>query len=118
MVGSIHRLVLVPENSDVQSFGRHVRLPSSVRGQEVGGRHLAALGIEVMHPVYGDDWFAALFADTGNAFDHLDHVGLRTGVGVGVRWRSPIGLVRVDVAYPLDADDPSPRLHLGIGADF
>lgn len=105
-------------DNSVRGYDYESLAPKNAQGQEVGGRHLAALSLEGMHPVYGDDWFAALFADSGNAFDRLDHLDLQTGIGVGVRWRSPIGLVRVDVAYPLDADDPSPRLHLGIGADF
>ena len=71
-----------------------------------------------MHPIHGKDWYGALFVDSGDAFDGRGDLNLKTGVGVGVRWRSPVGLVRLDVAYPLDADSPSPRLHFGIGASF
>jgi translocation and assembly module TamA len=42
---------------------------------------------------------------------------LQTGVGFGARWRSPIGPVRVDVAWPTD-DFSDPHLHLSIGPDF
>jgi translocation and assembly module TamA len=71
-----------------------------------------------LHPLYGDDWFAAVFVDSGQAFDDLTDFSLKTGAGIGVRWRSPIGLVRLDLAHPFDESDSSVRLHVGIGADF
>ena len=38
-----------------------------------------------------------------------------TGVGIGVRWRSPVGLVRVDLGHGLDEDAKTISLHLVIG---
>ncbi|MHB9021571.1 MAG: autotransporter assembly complex protein TamA [Halothiobacillus sp.] len=92
--------------------------PKDANGLVVGGQYLFTASIDVMHPVYGRDWWGAAFVDTGNAFDSLNNLGLNTGAGVGVRWRSPVGMVRVDVAYPFDGTRRMPRLHLGIGASF
>lgn len=92
--------------------------PKDATGTVIGGQYLVTASAEVMHPVYGRDWWGAAFVDTGNAFDSLANMNLATGAGVGVRWRSPVGMVRVDVAYPFNGDSRTPRLHLGIGASF
>ena len=42
-----------------------------------------------------------------------------TGIGFGVKWRSPIGLVRLYLGYPVTADDDRKvRFHLRLGADL
>jgi translocation and assembly module TamA len=92
--------------------------PKDATGTVVGGQYLVTASAEVMHPVYGRDWWGAAFVDTGNAFDSLANMRLATGAGMGVRWRSPVGMVRVDVAYPFNGSARTPRLHLGIGASF
>ena len=55
--------------------------------------------------------------DSGNAFNG-SVADWRTGVGVGVRWRSPVGLVRVDVARGLDHPDSPFTVFLNIGTDL
>ncbi len=92
--------------------------PVDANGVVIGGQYLFTASAEVMHPVVGRDWWGAAFVDTGNAFDSLANMNLATGAGVGVRWRSPVGMVRVDVAYPFNGTSRMPRLHLGIGASF
>ncbi|NMG03724.1 autotransporter assembly complex protein TamA [Azoarcus taiwanensis] len=92
--------------------------PRNAEDKVVGGRHLVVMSVEAMHPIVGNDWFGAAFVDVGNAFDSFRDMALKTGAGVGVRWRSPIGMVRVDVAVPFNGTSRSPRVHLGIGAEF
>lgn len=105
-------------DNSVRGYGYESLGPKDEAGQVVGGRYLCALSAEAMHPLYGDDWFAALFVDSGQAFDDLTDFSLKTGAGIGLRWRSPIGLVRLDLAHPFDETASSVRLHIGIGADF
>ncbi|MFP4295254.1 MAG: autotransporter assembly complex protein TamA [Halothiobacillaceae bacterium] len=105
-------------DNSVRGYGYERLAPRNESGQVIGGQYLLTLSAEAMYPVYGDNWYAAAFVDTGNAFDDLTAMDLKTGTGIGVRWRSPIGMVRVDVAYPVSDDKPAPRLHLGIGTDF
>ena len=62
-------------------------------------------------------WGAAVFIDSGSAFDGRSP-DMRTGVGIGVRWRSPVGPVRIDIARGLDSPDSPFTLHLNIGADL
>ncbi len=60
-------------------------------------------------------WSAALFVDIGNAFNDWSNPELKTGVGVGVRWYSIAGPIRVDVAQALDFTDKPWRVHFTIG---
>ena len=91
--------------------------PVDESGEVVGGRFLAVGSVEYDHPVK-DKWSGAVFADAGNAFDTgRRYEGLKVGVGFGVRWQSPIGAVRLDVARPLD-DTERFRLHLRLGPDL
>lgn len=81
----------------------------------VGGKHLLVGSVEYDIPVLGG-WHAAVFYDTGNSFADFDDMKLKDSVGVGVRWRSPIGPIRLDVARGLD--DGSFRLHITMGPDL
>ena len=86
-------------------------------GNVVGGRYLLVGSLEYEHPITGT-WSAAGFIDGGNAFDtESSNDGLKVGVGVGVRWHSPIGPIRVDFAHPLD-DSQLLRFHLRLGPDL
>jgi translocation and assembly module TamA len=55
--------------------------------------------------------------DTGNADDDFPP-SLKTGAGVGLRWRSPVGMLRVDVAHPFVDSDDAYRLHISIGPEL
>ena len=105
----------------------------SIRGyewREVGpripaipGRKAFALGAKNVitgsvefEQYFNESWGAAVFVDSGSAFD--DSPDMRTGVGVGVRWRSPVGPLRVDIARGLDHPDSGFQLYLNIGADL
>ncbi|MGF1546245.1 MAG: autotransporter assembly complex family protein [Thiotrichales bacterium] len=85
-------------------------------GEVIGGRHLLTGSLEFEYPVR-DRWSVAAFTDVGNAFDTFADYELRSSVGVGVRWRSPIGPVRLDLAYGLERDSGI-RLHLSMGPDL
>ncbi|TXK62232.1 autotransporter assembly complex protein TamA [Alkalisalibacterium limincola] len=80
----------------------------------VGGENLSVLSIEVER-MFTDTWGAAVFIDAGNAFNSRGDFENRIGVGAGVRWRSPVGPVRVDIAHGLDDPEQSVRLHINIG---
>ncbi len=91
----------------------------SLTGEDtlVGGRHLLVGSVEYEHRLL-EQWSGAVFFDIGNAFNNYTHMHLRQGVGVGVRWHSPVGLVRLDFASALSRDHDPWRIHLNIGPDF
>jgi translocation and assembly module TamA len=105
-------------DNSVRGYAYESLGPRNADDKVVGGRHLVVMSVEAMYPVVGNDWYGAAFVDVGNAFDNFREMELKTGAGVGVRWRSPIGMVRIDVAVPFNGTNRSPRLHLGIGAEF
>jgi translocation and assembly module TamA len=85
--------------------------------EAVGGRYLAVGSLELERRIKGD-WSGAVFTDFGNAFDPDYENKVAVGAGLGVRWRSPIGQIRVDVAYAVNRDDPGARLHILLGPDL
>ena len=83
-----------------------------------GGKHLMVASVEYER-MFTREWGGAVFVDAGDAFDSFDAYEWEVGVGVGVRWRSPVGPVRVDIARGLgDAAQSSLRLHFNIGPDL
>jgi translocation and assembly module TamA len=83
-----------------------------------GGKHLMVASVE-FERMFTREWGGAVFVDAGDAFDSFDAYEWEVGVGVGVRWRSPVGPVRVDIAHGLgDAAQSSLRLHFNIGPDL
>lgn len=93
-------------------------LTPQVGGVDVGGRVLATASIEVAHPVSANlpsVWWAT-FIDAGNAATRWSDWSADWGAGVGVRWRSPVGPLRADLAYG-DASRQW-RLHLSVGIAF
>ena len=82
----------------------------------LGAKHLVVGSAEYEHYFGGGPWGAAVFVDTGSAFDNT--IDLHTGVGFGVRWKSPVGPVRIDIAHGLNHPDSQFQLYLNIGADL
>jgi len=80
----------------------------------IGGKHRITASVEYDHRVFGD-FALATFYDAGNAFDTTDFT-LQHSAGVGVRWLSPIGPIRVDFAFPLK--EGGFRFHLSMGPDL
>ncbi|MFD2365544.1 autotransporter assembly complex family protein [Pseudoduganella sp. GCM10020061] len=81
----------------------------------VGGRYLATGSAEYQY-WFKPRWGAAVFVDAGNAADKLRDLKPEVGVGVGARWRSPVGPINVDVAYGEAAREV--RLHFSLGFTF
>jgi translocation and assembly module TamA len=81
----------------------------------VGGRYLAVASAEYTHWVT-DTLGAAAFVDVGDAFDRPKKFDAAFGIGIGVRYKSPIGPVRADVAY--GERTGKIRLHFSVGYSF
>jgi len=81
-----------------------------------GARNVITGSIEYERYFKGP-WGGAVFVDSGSAFDGK-RPDMHTGVGVGLRWRSPVGPVRIDIARGLKSPESPFTLHLNIGADL
>ncbi|SDX94918.1 translocation and assembly module TamA [Lysobacter enzymogenes] len=83
----------------------------------LGAKNVITSSVEY-EQYFNDSWGGAVFVDSGSAFDAPGELKMRTGVGVGVRWRSPVGPLRVDIARGLDDPDSGFQIYLNIGADL
>jgi outer membrane translocation and assembly module TamA len=74
------------------------------RGFPVGGNALLLLNGELRVPIWGRLGGQA-FIDGGNVYRRVEEFSfaeVRGSVGFGLRFRSPIGPVRLDIGFPLD----------------
>jgi translocation and assembly module TamA len=86
------------------------------KGEVIGGKYQVVASAEYEH-YFLDKWGAAAFVDAGDAFTNQYDTNL--GAGIGLRWKSPVGLVRLDIARPLVSNfDHEWRVHLIIGPDL
>lgn len=90
--------------------------PVNADGEVIGGSHQVTASLE-LDRAFANSWAFAVFADTGSAFNGSD-IELSSGVGLGLRWYSPVGPIRVDIAHPLDNPDEDIRLHISLGPDL
>ncbi|MEM6489260.1 MAG: autotransporter assembly complex family protein [Pseudomonadota bacterium] len=88
----------------------------------VGGRSALEAGVELRYPIVGD-LGGVVFVEAGSVseaiFPDFDQ-GVQVGAGAGIRYYSPVGPIRLDVAVPVngrDADDDF-QLFISIGQAF
>ncbi|MEO8122720.1 MAG: BamA/TamA family outer membrane protein, partial [Burkholderiales bacterium] len=90
-------------------------LGPTVNGVVTSGRMLFTSSLELAGPFsekFPTLW-GAVFVDVGNAANQWSDLKPVIGVGPGIRWRSPVGALRVDLAYGID--NRSWRLEVSLG---
>jgi len=84
------------------------------------GRLLALVSLEWQRPLWFDGrrspWESVLFLDAGTVADHAHDLSPQVGVGTGVRYRSPVGPLQLDLAW--GAQRRALRLHMSVGFTF
>ena len=104
-------------DDSVRGYG-YRKLGPEINGVTVGGRTLLTGSVEIARPIspkYPAYWWAA-FIDAGNAADQWQDLKPALGYGVGLRWRSPVGPLRVDLAYGQQVKQV--RVHVSVGIAF
>ncbi|WP_394698976.1 autotransporter assembly complex family protein [uncultured Cohaesibacter sp.] len=106
----------------IRGYAYQAAGPRDSEGSPEGGRSFAIASAEARVRVTDTIGLAA-FIDTGGAFDGMmpgDGGKWYTGVGAGVRYLTPIGPLRLDVAVPLEKVDGEPQygVYLGLGQAF
>jgi len=100
-----------------QTVGPRVLVDGDPEPKVIGGKQLLVGSAEYEH-YFSPKWGAAAFVDAGDAFSGRDF-DLKIGAGLGLRWRSPVGLVRVDLGTPIgDKYASGVELHIVIGPDL
>lgn len=104
--------------SDDDSPGRR---KSRTFHRPIGGSHQLIINNEVVFPLVPQlNLKGVVFNDIGNAFTNLEGIDLgdlRYSVGAGVRWKSPFGPIRIEIARPLNAknDERTSNIHFSFG---
>ena len=95
--------------NSVRGFDSRELGPKDADGNEFGGNKQLIANFELIFPLIDSLGLKGVaFYDAGNAFDDdqdIEFGDLRQAVGWGVRWRSPIAPLRIEIGYPLDRED-------------
>lgn len=103
-------------DQSVRGYDYQSLSPENAQGDKIGGHYLFAASAEYQYSLT-ERWRLATFVDQGNAFNSLNFPTLKSAVGLGLRWVSPVGPLRLDLAHPLD-DEGGVRLHFSMGPEL
>lgn len=83
-----------------------------------GASKMATGSFEYQYNVTGK-WWGAAFIDSGEAVNNFKDSDIKTGAGVGVRWASPVGPIKFDIASPIgDKDTHGVQFYIGLGPEL
>jgi translocation and assembly module TamA len=106
----------------VRAYGFQKLGPVGPTGDPTGGRSQLELGTELRWRMFGD-FGGAVFVEGGNVYD--DEVPdlnepIRWGAGVGLRYFTDFGPVRLDIAFPINPrrNDDTLEFYIGLGQAF
>ena len=99
-------------SNSVRGYGFQ-SIGNTVDGSVLPTKYLITATAEYQH-WFTHDWGAAVFYDVGTATDTWSERVIYPGAGIGVRWRSPVGPINVDLAYGTRNRSVRPYLTLGI----
>lgn len=100
----------------VRGFGYESITPLDENGDRLGAKYATALSLEYDYRV-AQKWRLATFVDTGTATNDYSEAW-KVGTGVGVRWLTPIGSVRLDLAFGVSEPDTPWRIHFTLGPEL
>ena len=102
----------------VRGYAWRALAPYDSRGNIVGGNSLITTSVELAHPFTASlpsVWWAT-FVDAGRAAPRFDDLKMAVGYGVGVRWRSPVGPLKIDWSWGEEVHRG--RIDLSVGVAF
>ncbi|NOI82964.1 outer membrane protein assembly factor [Vibrio tubiashii] len=103
-------------DNNLRGYGYESISPKDSQNKLTGAKYTLTSSIEYQYRVYGD-WWGAAFYDVGDAFN--DKPDIKRGTGVGVRWGSPVGPIRLDFAWGLDANKGDEfKIHFTLGPEL
>ncbi|WP_245748867.1 autotransporter assembly complex protein TamA [Oceanisphaera psychrotolerans] len=100
----------------VRGFSYQSITPVDENGDRLGAKYATALSLEYDYKV-AEKWRVASFVDTGTATNDYSE-DWKVGTGVGVRWLTPVGAVRVDLAFGVSEEQVPMRIHFTLGPEL
>jgi translocation and assembly module TamA len=114
------QLFLAGGDASVRGYGYQSIGATEANGVVAPGRYLAVASVEWQRPILVDGlpspWESTVFIDAGSVADETSQFKVKVGIGAGVRYRSPVGPLQLDLAYGVDKK--ALRLHLSVGFTF
>ncbi|MDM8536860.1 outer membrane protein assembly factor BamA [Desulfobacterales bacterium HSG17] len=111
--------------TSMRGFERSDLAPRDIFGRSSGGDKFVQLNFELTYPLFEEMGIIGVaFMDIGNVYGNVQDFDLgemRESAGVGVRWNSPFGPLRIEYAFildPTEQDSSTGKLELGMGAAF
>jgi outer membrane protein insertion porin family len=107
-------------SNSVRGWSRSALGPKREDGTPLGGKSILESGVEIRHPLF---WLleGAIFLDAGNVWTSSFHFpvnDLAYSAGAGVRIKTPVGAIRLDVSIPLWNEKKSVQFFLNVGQAF
>ena len=94
--------------------------PKDSEGRLTGASAMATASVEYQYNITGK-WWTAVFFDIGDAGNSFANFTWKKGAGAGIRWNSPVGPVKLDIAKPIRPsadDDDGLQFYIGLGAEL
>lgn len=108
-------------NDTVRGYGFQSLSPKDKQGRLIGGRSLFALSLELRNWITQKIGIVG-FLDAGHAYAkaYQDFENLKMGAGLGLRYKTPMGAIRFDLARPLNKrkEDDEFQIYMSIGHAF
>ncbi len=107
-------------SNSMRGWARSQLGPKNSEGRPVGGNSILELSFEARFPIW--QWFSGvIFLDIGNVWQETFYYNLQAlhyAAGTGLRIRTPIGPLRVDIGKAVTDRQVPWQLHLSIGHAF
>ena len=114
------QLFLAGGDNSVRGYGLHDIGVTLADGSTTAGRCLTTASAEWQRPIRINgrlsEWESTVFVDVGAVANQPSELSPKVGVGVGARWKSPVGPLQIDLAYGVDVQRF--RLHMNLGFTF
>lgn len=105
-------------DQSVRGYPYQELAPKSESGRPLGGHYLLASSAEYQYSLT-PTWRLATFIDAGDATSkRYELKAPKIGLGIGVRWISPVGALRLDIAKGLDEQQGGWQLHFSMGPEL
>ncbi|MCL4122705.1 UNVERIFIED_CONTAM: hypothetical protein GTU68_057590 [Idotea baltica] len=103
-------------DNSIRGYGYEEVSPKDSDGFLTGGQFMATSSLEYQYRVVGN-WWLATFVDYGDAW--IETPDWKMGAGLGIRWASPVGPVRLDFAWGFDAEPGDEfKIHFTLGPEI